>query len=90
MFYIKEICHDVDCERRGGIGEFGVYQDAAVRAPVIDTQNGRPRTVLRAYEDHLRPVKRHRWVGTTVAISWLAGLEASTMEPGLDYFNANC
>ncbi len=33
---------------------FGAYQDAAVREPVIITKNGRPRTVLLAYEDYLR------------------------------------
>src|SRR5690554_669344 len=33
---------------------FGAYQDAAVRDPVIITKNGRPRTVLMAYEDFVR------------------------------------
>ncbi len=33
---------------------FGTYQDCAVREPVIITENGRPRTVLIAYEDYLR------------------------------------
>jgi len=28
---------------------FGAYQDAAVREPVIITKNGQPRTVLLAY-----------------------------------------
>ena len=28
---------------------FGAYQDAAVREPVVITKNGRPRTVLMAY-----------------------------------------
>ncbi|OYX75622.1 MAG: prevent-host-death protein, partial [Bradyrhizobium sp. 35-63-5] len=28
---------------------FGAYQDAAVREPVVITKNGRPRTVLLAY-----------------------------------------
>jgi len=31
---------------------FGAYQDAAVREPVIITKNARPRTVLLAYEDY--------------------------------------
>lgn len=30
---------------------FGTYQDAAVREPLTITKNGRPRTVLIAYED---------------------------------------
>ncbi|KSV72368.1 hypothetical protein N183_26240 [Sinorhizobium sp. Sb3] len=30
---------------------FGAYQDAAVREPLTITKNGRPRTVLIAYED---------------------------------------
>ena len=39
---------------------FGAYQDAAIRAPVIITKNGRPRTVLMAYEDFVRLSKRER------------------------------
>ena len=41
---------------------FGAYQDAAVREPVIITKNGRPRTVLMAYEDFVRLSKRERRV----------------------------
>ena len=41
---------------------FGAYQDAAVREPVIITKNGRPRTVLIAYEDYVRLAKRDRRV----------------------------
>lgn len=41
---------------------FGAYQDAAVREPVIITKNGRPRTVLMAYEDYVRLSKRDRRV----------------------------
>lgn len=69
---------------------FGAYQDAAVREPVIITKNGRPRTVLMAYEDYLRLAKRDRRVELTAAISddELAAIEASPMEPGLDHLNA--
>lgn len=69
---------------------FGTYQDAAVREPVIITKNGRPRTVLMAYEDYLRLAKRDRRVDLTAAISdeELAAIEASKMEPGLDHLNA--
>jgi prevent-host-death family protein len=69
---------------------FGAYQDAAVREPVIITKNGRPRTVLMAYEDYLRLAKRDRRVDLTAAISddELATIEASTMETGLDHLNA--
>lgn len=69
---------------------FGAYQDAAVREPVIITKNGRPRTVLMAYEDYLRLAKRDRRVDLTAAISddELATIEASMMETGLDHLNA--
>ena len=61
-----------------------------MREPVIITKNGRPRTVLIAYEDYLRLAKRDRRVDPTAAISddELAVIEASTMEPGPDHLNA--
>ncbi|KPF41412.1 type II toxin-antitoxin system Phd/YefM family antitoxin [Rhizobium sp. AAP43] len=70
--------------------DFGAYQAAAVREPVIITKNGRPRTVLMAYEDYLRLAKRDRRVDLTASISddELAAIEASTMETGLDHLNA--
>ena len=57
--------------------------------PVVITKNGRPRTVLMAYEDYLRLAKRDRRVDLTAATSddELAAIEASTMEPGLDHLN---
>lgn len=69
---------------------FGAYQDAAVREPVIITKNGRPRTVLMAYEDYIRLAKRDRRVELTTALDddELASVEASTMEHGLDHLNA--
>jgi len=69
---------------------FGAYQDAAVREPVIITKNGRPRTVLMAYEDYLRLAKRDRRVDLTAAITddELDAIEASTMEPGLDHLKS--
>ena len=48
---------------------FGAYQDAAVREPVVITKNGRPRTVLMAYEDFVRLSKRDRRVQRTVDLS---------------------
>ncbi len=48
---------------------FGAYQDAAVREPVIITKNGRPRTVLIAYEDYLRLSRRDRRVEATADLS---------------------
>lgn len=48
---------------------FGAYQDAAVRDPVIITKNGRPRTVLLAYEDFVRLSKRDRRVELTAELS---------------------
>ncbi|MER9226577.1 type II toxin-antitoxin system Phd/YefM family antitoxin [Mesorhizobium sp. M0664] len=67
---------------------FGAYQDAAVRDPVI-TKNGRPRTVLLAYEDFVRLSKRDRRVDLTaeLASDEIAAVEASEMEPDLDHLN---
>ena len=69
---------------------FGAYQDAAVREPLIITKNGRPRTVLIAYEDYLRLMRRERRVELTSALdaNELAAVEKSTMDPGLDHLNA--
>ncbi|MER9952595.1 type II toxin-antitoxin system Phd/YefM family antitoxin [Mesorhizobium sp. M0047] len=68
---------------------FGAYQDAAVRDPVIITKNGRPRTVLLAYEDFVRLLKRDRRVELTAELSAdeVAAVEASEMEPDLDHLN---
>ncbi|MER8947250.1 type II toxin-antitoxin system Phd/YefM family antitoxin [Mesorhizobium sp. M0959] len=68
---------------------FVAYQDAAVRDPVIITKNGRPRTVLLAYEDFVRLSKRDRRVEMTAELSAdeIAPVEASEMEPGLDHLN---
>jgi prevent-host-death family protein len=69
---------------------FGAYQDAAVRAPVIITKNGRPRTVLMAYEDFVRLSKRDRRVQRTTELSEaeIAAVEASEMAPGHEHLNA--
>ncbi|MEI2302314.1 type II toxin-antitoxin system Phd/YefM family antitoxin [Ensifer sp. MJa1] len=69
---------------------FGAYQDAAVREPLIITKNGRPRTVLIAYEDYLRLMRRERRVELTSALDAddLAAVETSTMDSGLDHLNA--
>lgn len=69
---------------------FGAYQDAAVREPVIITKNGRPRTVLLAYEDYLRLSRRGRRVEATAELSDddISAVEKSEMEPGLDHLNA--
>jgi prevent-host-death family protein len=68
---------------------FGAYQDAAVRDPVIITKNGRPRTVLLAYADFVRLSKRDRRVEMTAELSAdeIAAVEASEMEPGFDHLN---
>jgi prevent-host-death family protein len=68
---------------------FGTYQDAAVRAPVIITKNGRPRTVLLAYEDYLRLVKRDRQVQLTADLSdeEIKAVENAEMAPGLEHLN---
>lgn len=69
---------------------FGAYQDAAVREPVIITKNGRPRTVLIAYEDYVRLARRDRRVEATTSLSDddIAAVEQSEMEPGFDHLNA--
>ncbi|MDX0698401.1 type II toxin-antitoxin system prevent-host-death family antitoxin [Sinorhizobium medicae] len=69
---------------------FGAHQDAAVREPVIITKNGRPRTVLLAYEDYLRLSRRDRRVEVTADLSDndLAAVEKSETEPGFDHLNA--
>lgn len=66
---------------------FGAYQDAAVREPVVITKNGRPRIVLLAYEDFMRLSKRDRRVQRTVDLSdeEIAAVEASQMTPDLDH-----
>lgn len=68
---------------------FGAYQDAAVREPVIITKNGRPRTVLMAYKDFVRLSKRDRRVQRTVDLTdaEIAAVEASEMTPEPDHLN---
>jgi len=63
---------------------FGAYQDDALREPVIITRNGRPRTVLIAYDDYVRLSKLERRVELTVDLSAeeLAAVENAEMEPG--------
>lgn len=69
---------------------FGAYQDAAVREPVIITKNGRPRTVLMAYEDFIRLWKRDRRVQRTADLSdaEISVIEKSEMPPGYEHLNA--
>ncbi len=68
---------------------FGAYQDVAVREPVVITKNGRPRTVLIAYEDYVRLSKRDRRAQRTVDLSEaeIAAVEASEMTPDPDLLN---
>ncbi|MBN9219637.1 MAG: type II toxin-antitoxin system Phd/YefM family antitoxin [Mesorhizobium sp.] len=69
--------------------DFGAYQDAAVRDSVIITKNGRPSTVLPAYEDFVRLSKRDRRIDLTAELSAdeIAVVEAAELEPGLDHLN---
>lgn len=69
---------------------FGAYQDAAVRDPVIITKNGRPRTVLMAYEDYVRLSKRDRRVERTIELSEadIQAVEQTRMAPGFEALNA--
>lgn len=68
---------------------FGAYQDAAVRDPVIITKNGRPRTVLMAYEDFVRLSKRDRRVQLTNELSAaeISEVERSAMAPGHEHLD---
>lgn len=69
---------------------FGAYQDAAVREPVVITKNGRPRTVLMAYEDFVRLSKRDRRVQRTIDLSEaeIAAVEAAEMTPDPGHFSS--
>lgn len=69
---------------------FGAYQDAAVREPVIITKNGRPRTVLMAYEDFVRLSRRDRRVQLTADLTEdeIEAVERSEMEPGHEHLDA--
>ncbi|HQS49947.1 MAG TPA: type II toxin-antitoxin system Phd/YefM family antitoxin [Xanthobacteraceae bacterium] len=70
---------------------FGAYQDAAVREPVVITKNGRPRTVLLAYEDFVRLSKRDRRVERTAGLSEteIAAVEAAEMTPEPNHLNTS-
>lgn len=69
---------------------FGAYQDAAIREPVIITRNGRPKTVLMAYEDYVRLIKRDRHVALTSELGAedIAAIEASEMTRGNEDLDA--
>jgi prevent-host-death family protein len=69
---------------------FGTYQDAAVRAPVIITKNGRPRTVLLAYEDYLRLARRDRRVDLTADLpdAEILAVENAEMAAGFEHLNS--
>lgn len=69
---------------------FGAFQDAAMRDVVVITKNGRPRTVLLAYEDYQRLLRRDRQVQLTVELSDadIAAVEASEMEAGHEHLDA--
>jgi prevent-host-death family protein len=69
---------------------FCAWQDAAVREPVIITKNGRPRTVLMAYEDFVLLSKRDRRVQRTADLSddEIAAVERSDMTAGHEHLDA--
>ena len=70
---------------------FGAYQDAAVREPVVITKNGRPRTVLMAYEDFIRLSKRDRQVQRTAELSEaeIAAVETAELTPDPEHLNTS-
>ena len=57
---------------------------------MIITKNGRPRTVLIAYEDYLRMTRRDRRVELTADLgdAELAAVEGAVMGGGMDELNA--
>ncbi|WP_312861899.1 type II toxin-antitoxin system prevent-host-death family antitoxin [Rhizobium sp. BK650] len=61
-----------------------------MREPVLITKNGRPRTVLIAYEDYQRLMRREHRVELTAELTDadIAAIEASEMDPGLDHLDA--
>lgn len=67
----------------------GAYQDTARREPVIITKNGRPHTVLLAYEDFVRLSKRDRIVqlSSDLPRAEIDDVEASQMAPGVEYLD---
>ncbi len=69
--------------------DFGVYEDSATRQPVIITRDGRPRTVLIAYENFVRLSLRDRRVELTTDLNEeeIDAVERAVMAPehhGLD------
>ncbi|CAN7205298.1 type II toxin-antitoxin system Phd/YefM family antitoxin [Rhizobium rhizogenes] len=68
---------------------FGAFQDAAMRDVVVITKNGRPRTVLLAYEDYQRLLRRDRQIQLTAELSDadIAAVEASEMEAGYEHLD---
>jgi prevent-host-death family protein len=69
---------------------FGIYQDRAVREPLIITRNGRPRTVLLAYEDYVRLSRRERSVQRTIDLTEdeIAAVERAEMAAGDEHLDA--
>jgi prevent-host-death family protein len=68
---------------------FAAYLDTALREPVIITKNGRPRTVLMAYEDYVRLSRSDRRAEPTSELSKdeIAAVERSEMAPGCEHLN---
>lgn len=69
---------------------FGAYQDDALREPVIITKNGRPRTVLIAYDDYVRLSKFERRVDLTTDLGdeEIDAVERAEMEAGLEHLDS--
>jgi hypothetical protein len=69
---------------------FGAYQDAALREPVIITPEWPARTVLMAYEDFVRLSSRDRRVQRTNDLSEdeIAAVERSEMAPDHEHLKA--
>ena len=62
-----------------------------MREPVVITKNGRPRTVLMAYEDFIRLSKRDRRVQLTAELSdaEIVAVEVSEMTPDPDHLDTS-
>ncbi|MGZ5889288.1 MAG: type II toxin-antitoxin system prevent-host-death family antitoxin [Hyphomicrobium sp.] len=70
--------------------QVGDALDRALSQLVVITENGRPRNVLLSYGEYQRLMARDRRVVRTQDLTEedLAEIEASEMEPSLEYLNA--
>lgn len=66
------------------------YLNVAIREPVFITTNGRPRSVLLAFDEYERLRARNRRAVWAKGLTGehIAAIEASEMAPGFEHLNA--